>query len=65
MKTREIQKTVKKYKIGNQPGDAAYWRTKTPQERLAALAQIRREYHQWRYHAEPGLQRVYRIIKQK
>jgi hypothetical protein len=35
----------------------------TPLERLATLEQIRREYHQWKYHAEPRLQRVYSITQ--
>jgi hypothetical protein len=35
----------------------------TPIERLATLEQIRREYHQWKYHAEPRLQRVYSITQ--
>lgn len=46
-------------------GNAEYWKTKTPQERLAALEEIRREYHQWKYGAEPRLQKVYRIVELK
>lgn len=44
--------------------DVAYWRNQPYEARLAALETIRREYHQWKYNAEPGFQRVYRIIKQ-
>ncbi len=58
-----IAKVVKIIKLGEQKPDSAYWRTRSPLERLAALEQIRREYHLWRYGAEPRLQRVFRIIK--
>jgi hypothetical protein len=36
-----------------------------PQKRLEALEQIRQEYHQYKYNAQPRLQRVYTIIKRK
>lgn len=43
--------------------DLAYWRSQPYSARLAALEEIRREYHQWAHGAEPRLQRVYRMIK--
>ncbi len=43
--------------------DLAYWRSRSYSERLAALEEIRQEYHQWKGDAQPGLQRVYQIIK--
>jgi len=58
-----ISKTVKKYKINEQPKDFVFWQSKTYQERLDALEQIRKEYNSWRYNAEQGFQRVYRIVK--
>jgi hypothetical protein len=42
--------------------DAAYWQTQPHSLRLAALEEIRREFHQWKYNAEPGFQRVYTVI---
>jgi hypothetical protein len=60
-----IVNVVQKYKLGEQPSDLSFWKTKSYEERIEALEQIRREYNVWRYHVEPGLQRVYRIIKQK
>jgi hypothetical protein len=60
-----IAKVVQKFNIKNQPKDAAYWRTRPYAERLEALEQIRREYHQWKYGAEPEFQRVYRIVKRR
>jgi len=61
----EISKVVKKYRINEQPGDFQYWQTKSYEERLNVLEQIRKEYNLWRYNAEQGFQRVYRIIKHK
>ena len=60
-----ISRVVKKHNINNQPNDFSYWQSKSHQERLAALEQIRSEYNLWRYHAEQRFQRVYRIVKQK
>jgi hypothetical protein len=43
--------------------DLKYWQAQPPAARLAALEEIRREYHHWRYGAEPRFQRVYSIVK--
>ena len=59
-----IQKVVRKVPLNQQGRDADYWRTQPYQVRLAALEQIRREYHQWQYGSESRLQRVYTITKQ-
>jgi hypothetical protein len=56
-----IAKTVKKVKLEEQPNDFAFWQSQPYHVRLAALEQIRREYHQWKYGTEPRLQRVYSI----
>lgn len=56
-------KVVRKAPINEQPSDFAYWETQSYQARLAALEQIRQEYHSWRYDSEPRLQRVYQIVK--
>ena len=61
----EISKVVKKYKINEQPGDFQYWQSKSYEERLNVLEQIRKEYNLWRYNAEQGFQTVCRIIKHK
>jgi hypothetical protein len=58
-----IQPVVKKFSVGDQPNDTAYWQTQPYHLRLAALEDIRREYHRWKYGAEPQLQRVYSIVK--
>ena len=58
-----VIKTVTKVPVREQKSDFAYWQTQPYEVRLATLEQIRREYHQWRYGAEPGFQRVYTIVK--
>ncbi len=60
-----IEKVVNKYKIGEEPSDYSFWKTRSYVERLTALEEIRKAYIAWRYDAEPGFQRVYRVIKQK
>jgi hypothetical protein len=58
-----IEKVIKKYNIDEQPKDFTFWQSKSYEERLAALEQIRKEYNSWRYDAEQGFQRVFRIVK--
>jgi hypothetical protein len=58
-----IAKTYRKVPVSRQGSDFAYWQSQTFSARLAALEEIRREYHRWRYGAEPRLQRVYTITK--
>ena len=58
-----MKKTLVIKKSHEDSGDAAYWVTKSPQQRLAALEEIRKEYIQWKFGAQSRLQRVYRVIK--
>ena len=58
-----ISKVIKKYKLKEQPNDFTFWQSKSYEERLYELEEIRKEYNSWRYNAEQGLQRVYRIVK--
>jgi hypothetical protein len=37
-------KSVRKYKLGEEPNDLEFWLTKTPQERLARLELLRKNY---------------------
>jgi hypothetical protein len=57
-----IAKVVTKVKIDEQESDFAYWQTQSPAERLAALEEIRREYHLWKYGGEPPFRKVVTII---
>ena len=58
-----IHKVLRKTTLQTQGSDFQYWQTQSAQARPAALEQIRREYHQWKYDTEPRFQRVYTIVK--
>ena len=62
-KPRSIAPVVRKISLFDKSEDVEYWRTQPYAARLEALELIRQEYHHWKYHAEPGFQRVYSIIK--
>jgi hypothetical protein len=47
-----IDKVARKYTFKEQPNDFAFWQSKSFEERLATLEQIRKEYNSWRYDAE-------------
>jgi len=63
MKNTTVQKVVRKINLRDQKNDFAYWQSQPPATRLAALEEIRREYHRWRYGAEPRFQRIFTIAK--
>lgn len=63
--TTRIQKIVTKCKVNAQKSDFTFWQTQSYQARLDALEDIRREYHGWKYGADPGFQRVYCIVKRQ
>jgi hypothetical protein len=58
-----IAKIVTIKKIQEPDSDYLYWQSQPYTVRLAALEEIRRDYHQWRFGAEPGFQRVLTIVK--
>jgi len=58
-----IEKIVRRRPMALRSDDASYWRSRPASERMAALEAIRREYHRWKHHAEPRLQRVCSIAK--
>ncbi len=60
-----MQAIFKKVKIEEVGNDFAFWQSKTPEERLKALEEIRKEYNSWKYGTDEGFQRVYRFVKQK
>ncbi len=62
---RAIKPIVRKIKKSEERSDFAYWQTRTPEERLDALEEIRKEYNGWKYGSKQRFQRVYRIIKRK
>lgn len=63
MTTRRIAAVVRKVDVRSQGSDFAFWQSQSLSARLAALEEIRREYHRWKYGAEPRLQRVCSIVK--
>lgn len=60
----KMEITYQKVNLKAKKKDVLYWRSQSYQTRLFALEQIRQEYHQYKYNAEPRLQRVYTIVKQ-
>jgi hypothetical protein len=60
-----MEKIVHKTTQKQQVRDFQYWQQQPPQKRLEALEQIRQEYHQYKYNAQPRLQRIYTVIEQK
>jgi len=60
-----MDKEYSKVNLKRRKSDFAFWPAQSYQKRLATSEEIRREFHQWKYHAEPRLQRVCRIVKQK
>jgi hypothetical protein len=62
-KTSRVEKVVTKVSIREAKSDYVYWQSQSYMARLAALEEIRREYHRWKFGAEPRLQRVYTIVK--
>lgn len=63
--SKKMEKVINKISLKQQTSDFQYWQQQTPQKRLEALEQIRQEYHQYRYNAQPRFQRVYTIIKRE
>lgn len=62
-KKRQIALVYRKMRISEQGSDLEYWLSRPPAARLAALEEIRREYHAWKYGTEPQFQRVVTILK--
>jgi hypothetical protein len=65
MKARQITPVYHILPLRNPSADAVYWRSRPYEERLAALEQIRNEYHTWKGDVQPGIQTVYKIVKIK
>ena len=59
----KLAKVVTRVKLGeDEENDCAYWQTQPPAVRLAALEEIRREYHRWKYGGDPPMRKVVTII---
>lgn len=62
---RRIFKVVRKIKLKEGNSDFNYWQSKSYQERLITLEDIRQEFNSWKYGNEQRFQRVYTIVKRK
>jgi hypothetical protein len=62
---RKIVKIAFKLNLHEQQNDFEYWQAQPGSARLEALESIRCDFHQWRFGAQPRLQRVYSISKRK
>ena len=62
-----MEKTVKKYHLKDPQqyeDEREYWRNKTPEERVMALEELRRQYCKSKgIDADQRVQRVYKIVK--
>jgi len=58
-----MEKVIKKINKKQQKSDFHYWQQQPLEKRLEALEEIRQQYHQYKYNAQPRFQRIYTIIK--
>lgn len=61
--TRQIAKVVRIVRMQDQGNDYQYWLSRSYQERLSALEELRQEYYGQADGSQPRLQRVFTIIK--
>jgi hypothetical protein len=60
--SNRIVRQVVKRALMDRTTDFVYWQSRPFEERLAALEEIRREFHVWRFGAEPRFQRVLEVV---
>ncbi len=60
---RSIACVVRIRHLDDPDDDVEYWRSRPPEERIAALEEIRSQYHRWMGNADQRLQRVFSIVK--
>lgn len=59
---RKIAKVVTKIKLSKSQSDFAFWKTKSYVERLAALEEIRREFHK-KDNLSDKVEKAVRLVK--
>jgi len=57
-----VAKVVTRRSLHDRTGDAAWWRSRPPAERLAMLERLRARHHGWDDGTRPELPRVHRVI---
>jgi hypothetical protein len=55
--------SIKIVDLHSKVNDIAFWKSQRVEKRLEALEELRKQFIIWKYVAEQGFQRVYRIIK--
>jgi len=61
-----MDKTVRKINLKDSDRyDIMYWKTQTPEYKLAIVQELRETYYVFKNESRKGFQRIYRIIKQK
>ncbi|MFZ1640028.1 MAG: hypothetical protein WAV07_01040 [Candidatus Contendobacter sp.] len=60
-----IEKVVKIVPMRQPSSDYAYWRSRPVQERIDTLEMLRQQYIEFGKDADPGLQRILRVVNQQ
>ena len=60
-----MEKVLKITSVNEKQSDYTYWKTKTPQERLAAIEFLRQQFIDNRNDSKPGLQRICKVTNRK
>jgi hypothetical protein len=60
-----IEKVVKIVPMRQPSSDYAYWCSRPVQERIDTLEMLRQQYIEFGKDADPGLQRILRVVKPK
>lgn len=60
-----MEKVISIVKKSDTQSDFQYWQTKTIRERIDAIEILRFQYIEMNKNVQPGLQRVYTVVKQK
>ena len=58
-----IARVVTKKSMHEPDSDISFWRSRSVEERLQALVDLRREVEGWTSETEPGLPRVARVLR--
>ena len=58
-----IARVAVKHSMSDQESDVDFWRTRSIEERLQALVELRREFEGWTDETEPRLPRVARVLR--
>ena len=60
-----MEKVLKITSVNEKQTDYAYWKSKSPQDRLAAIEFLRQQFIDSQNESKPGLQRVCKVTNRK